>query len=170
MKTNLVALSHYVSGRIHDRLSGLTDEEYLWEPVPNCWSVRRGAAGFRLDGEWPPPDPPPFTTIGWRVGHLIDIYQAERTATWLGLTPQPDDEAPVAHGTAAEALAALDHAAAVWHRRLDAVDEETLRRPMGGVAGHYGEQPAVDFVLHILDEVIHHGAEVGVLRDLYRAQ
>ena len=25
------------------RLSGLGDEEYLWEPVPGCWSVRRRA-------------------------------------------------------------------------------------------------------------------------------
>jgi hypothetical protein len=25
----------------------------------------------------------------------------------------------------------------------------------------------VDLVLHVLDEVIHHGAEVGLLRDLY---
>ncbi|GAB2330252.1 hypothetical protein STREPTOSP366_54110 [Streptomyces variabilis] len=23
------------------RLSGLGDEEYLWEPVPACWSIRR---------------------------------------------------------------------------------------------------------------------------------
>ncbi|WP_405876244.1 DinB family protein [Streptomyces sp. NBC_00005] len=23
------------------RLTGLTDEEYLWEPVPGCWSIRR---------------------------------------------------------------------------------------------------------------------------------
>jgi hypothetical protein len=25
----------------------------------------------------------------------------------------------------------------------------------------------VDLVLHVLDEVVHHGAEVGLLRDLY---
>jgi hypothetical protein len=23
------------------RLTGLGDEEYLWEPVPDCWSIRR---------------------------------------------------------------------------------------------------------------------------------
>src|SRR5688572_18955767 len=23
------------------RLTGLSDEEYLWEPVPGCWSLRR---------------------------------------------------------------------------------------------------------------------------------
>ncbi len=25
------------------RLDDLTDEEYLWEPVPGCWSLRRRA-------------------------------------------------------------------------------------------------------------------------------
>jgi hypothetical protein len=37
----------YVWSRIRERLDGLTEEEYLWEPVPGCWSVRAvpGAAG-----------------------------------------------------------------------------------------------------------------------------
>lgn len=26
---------------LRERLNGLTDEEYFWEPVPGCWSVRR---------------------------------------------------------------------------------------------------------------------------------
>lgn len=38
------------------RLAGLTDEEYLWEPVPGCWSLRRReqAATPRAfgPGEW----------------------------------------------------------------------------------------------------------------------
>jgi hypothetical protein len=41
---------------------------------------------------------------------------------------------------------------------------------MGDVAGPYAEYDGTSFALHILDELIHHGAEVGVLRDLYRAQ
>ncbi|MFI5554615.1 DinB family protein [Streptomyces sp. NPDC051738] len=27
--------------RAQVRLTGLSDEEYLWEPVPDCWSIRR---------------------------------------------------------------------------------------------------------------------------------
>lgn len=38
------------------RLAGLGDEEYLWEPVPGCWSIRRRgeAATPRAfgPGEW----------------------------------------------------------------------------------------------------------------------
>jgi hypothetical protein len=31
----------YYAARTEERLAGLTDAEYLWEPVANCWSVRR---------------------------------------------------------------------------------------------------------------------------------
>jgi hypothetical protein len=27
------------------RLQGLTDEEYFWEPVEGCWTLRRGRDG-----------------------------------------------------------------------------------------------------------------------------
>ena len=26
---------------LRPRLDGLTDEEYFWEPVPGCWSLRK---------------------------------------------------------------------------------------------------------------------------------
>ena len=29
------------------RMAGLTDEEYLWQPVPDCWSVVQDG-----DGRW----------------------------------------------------------------------------------------------------------------------
>ena len=56
------------------RVQGLTDDEYLWEPVTGCWSVRP-----RPDGTWqadgpgvPEPDPPP----GTRTSVLRDLYRA----------------------------------------------------------------------------------------------
>ena len=34
--------------QLRPRLDGLTDQEYLWEPVPGCWNVRaRGAQTAR---------------------------------------------------------------------------------------------------------------------------
>ena len=36
--------------RLRPRLEGLTDDEYLWEPVPGCWSIRAARA--------PPATPP----------------------------------------------------------------------------------------------------------------
>jgi len=88
--------------RLHDRMTGpagdsgtgtaieivpMTDDEYLWEPVPGCWSIRRRAAGpgpaaaFLVGaGEWgrdfapfPHPWPPPFTTLAWRLVHLSEM-------------------------------------------------------------------------------------------------
>src|SRR5688500_5415331 len=60
--------------RLRSTVDTLTDEEFLWEPVPGCWTVRRG-----VDGRWsadypdfPHPDPAPFTTIGWRLVHVAE--------------------------------------------------------------------------------------------------
>jgi len=38
---------------------------------------------------------------------------------------------------------------------------------MGTIAGPFAELDKASLVLHQLDEQIHHGAELGVLRDLY---
>jgi hypothetical protein len=39
---------------------------------------------------------------------------------------------------------------------------------MGAIAGPYADADRVAFVVHIMDELIHHAAEVALLRDLYR--
>jgi hypothetical protein len=163
---DLLDLSDFAWQRLGTRVEGLTDEEFFWEPVPGCWTVRDGKA----DGEALPPDPPPFTTLAWRLDHLIYIYLAERTATWFGHQPVPDDGVPTTPTSAKEAVDKLTHAHAVWRRRLAALSQDDLDRPMGEIAGIYAKHTGNAFALHILDEVIHHGAEVGVLRDLYRAQ
>ena len=31
--------------QLRARLDGLTDDEYLWEPAPGCWSVRPRGTG-----------------------------------------------------------------------------------------------------------------------------
>ncbi|MFB9629202.1 DinB family protein [Nonomuraea helvata] len=166
---NLVDLSDFAWQRLRNRLEGLTDEEYLWEPVPECWTIRPCADGsYEADGARLPPDPPPFTTVAWRVTHLIDVLQAERTATWFGHRPSPQDGPPGVPGAAADALRALEHAYAVWRGRLAGLSGDDLARPMGPIAGPYAEADGTAFALHILDELIHHGAEIGVVRDLYR--
>ncbi|MFC0625125.1 DinB family protein [Kribbella deserti] len=171
LKENLLDLSDFAWQRLRPRVEGITDEEYFWEPFAGCWSVRKTPDGsFRADDDPIPPDPPPFTTLAWRITHIIDILQEERTATWFGHKPGADDGEPPVPGSAAEAVQALEHAYDVWRGRLAAVSQDDFDRPMGEIAGPYAEYDGLAFALHILDELIHHGAEVGVLRDLYRAE
>jgi hypothetical protein len=86
VKQNLVSLSDYSFQRTRVRLEGLTDDEYLWEPVPDCWTIRLQPDG-RYRADWAVPLSPtgPFTTIAWRLWHLINCYGAERNAAWLNL-------------------------------------------------------------------------------------
>ena len=165
---NLLDLSDFAWQRLRGRVTGLTDEEYFWEPFDGCWTVRKTAAGFVADWAWIPPEPPPFTTLAWRIAHIVDILQVDRTATWFGHEPAADDGQPPVPESAEAALAALDHAYDVWRRRLAALSQDDLDRPMGKVAGPYAEHDGASFALHILDELIHHGAEVGTVRDFYR--
>ena len=171
-RADIIALSDHVYQRTRSRLAGLTDAEYFWEPVPGCWTVRRtGAGDYRADHA-AKVEVPPFTTIAWRLWHLIGCYAEPRNAVWLGL-PQPDgsvvpsDPAP---GSAADAVAALEHAGSFWQRLIEALPAGAWSEPLGPVAGPYGEDSKMALVLHQLDEQIHHGAELGVVRDLYRSQ
>ena len=109
----------------------------------------------------------PVTTIAWRLWHITDLLDDHRTATWLGLAGEYARQ-PTA-GTAADALSALNLAGAGWHGRLSTLDDAALLEPIGGLAGHYGDASRLSFALHILDELIHHAAEVALLRDLYHA-
>lgn len=41
----LTKLSDFAGERLLARVAGLTDDEYLWQPVPECWTVRPGPDG-----------------------------------------------------------------------------------------------------------------------------
>jgi uncharacterized damage-inducible protein DinB len=171
----LQKLSDTVWERTRRRLDGLTDEEYRWEPAPGCWSIRE-----RQDGtsflEWAPiVYPDPFTTLAWRLWHLIDMYGEDRAPQWLDVPPQGeavgvDAPDPTPPATAAEALDQLDRAHARWDAHLTLVDDERLAALIGPIGGEYADDTRAGYVLHMLDEFIHHSAEIAVLRDLYRWQ
>jgi len=73
-------------------------------------------------------------------------------------------------GTAAAALEQLDDAYARWTAGVHGLDAAALARPCGPSEGPFADYPIAALVLHINREVIHHGAEVALLRDLYRAR
>ena len=77
------------------------------------------------------------------------------------------DPAPV---SAVAAVAALEQAGSFWHKLLEALPAEAWSEKLGPAAGPFADDDKTSLVLHQLDEQIHHGAELGVLRDLYRWQ
>ncbi|HUF34126.1 MAG TPA: DinB family protein [Acidimicrobiales bacterium] len=177
VKSDLVDLSDFAWTRLRKRLEGLTDEEYLWEPAPGCWTIRQRPDGrWRADWPLPSPEPAPFTTIAWRLWHLIDMYGEDRAPQWLDIAPQGpaigfDDPSGEPPATAAGALEMLEAAHARWDRHLAVAPEERLQEKVGAVAGPgYADRTRAAYVLHMLDEFIHHGAEVGLLRDLWQWQ
>jgi hypothetical protein len=166
-----IALLDHVWSRVRGRLDGLTDDEYRWEPVPGCWTIRAVGWGWVADGTGagvPAPDPPPVTTIAWRTWHLgaetVAGYSGRLFATApLALRPR---QWP---GSVDRALAAMDLAWERFAARYRALDDEAAARPLGEAFGPYADSTVADLLLHVADEVIHHGAEVALLRDLYAA-
>jgi hypothetical protein len=171
-------LEFYWDVHLRPRLDGLTDEEYFWEPVDGCWSLRRGADGaYRLDAQWPEPSPPPVTTIAWRLVHLGATCFANRASTFFGdgSVPEDADMADPRHvptdlpGSASEAVAFLERTYGQWHSGIASLDEEGLRTPLGPRGGPYANDSMAALIVHISREAMHHGAEIALLRDLYRA-
>ncbi|WNB86267.1 DinB family protein [Cellulomonas sp. ATA003] len=162
---------------VRPRLVGLTDDEYAWEPAPGCWSVRprgtgtapvqAGSGAMTIDFAMPEPDPPPLTTIAWRLGHVIVGVLAVRNAAHFAGAPT-DYFAWDYAATADAALGQLDEQYAVWLSGVESLGEAGLARPCGPAEGDFADEPLAMLVLHIHRELIHHLAEVSLLRDLYR--
>jgi len=167
-------LSWHWENQLRPRIRGLTDAEYFWEPVPGCWSIRPrdqavglpvGVGHYIIDFAAPEPDPPPVTTIAWRMGHLIVGVFGERNARYFD-GPAVSYQSYDYPGTADQALTVLDDQ---YQRWIDGVRTlglthlaERCREP------DFGTESMAALVLHIHREVIHRGAEIALLRDLYR--
>ena len=157
---------------IERTLAGLSDAEYFWEPADGCWSVRRrrdartelvwGKGEWVVENSWTPPEPPPVTTIAWRLMHGYDCLN-DYFGRGLHLGPQDwnDIEVP---GSASEAVAMLVSLVGRIDATLASVDDDVLRRTSEG-----DDRPAWAAVTFGFLEVTHHCAEIGVLRDLYRS-
>jgi hypothetical protein len=171
-------LEFYWAVHLRPRLDGLSDEEYLWEPVEGCWSLRPGPDGrWRLDQPEPEPEPPPVTTIAWRLVHIGATCLANRASAFFGdgSVPADADMFDPRHvpadlpGGAAEAVAFLERSYRRWHDGIAALDDEGLARPLGPRGGPFAEDPMAELIAHISREVMHHGAEIALLRDLWRS-
>ncbi|MCO8270153.1 DinB family protein [Actinoplanes sp. TRM 88003] len=147
--------------QVRARLDGLTDDEYFWSPVPDPWTIGPGG----IDWAYPPPTPAPFTTIAWRLGHVIVGVLAMRNTAHFGAPPASYEKWPWAR-TAADARTQLDEQLAVWVDGVRGLGIEGLTEPCGDKEP-YPDLPMAALVLHINRELIHHLSEVALLRDLY---
>lgn len=150
------------------RMQGLTDEEYLWEPVAEVWTVHAGKDGApAIADPNERADPAPFTTIAWRMWHMTDFF----TRRWIGHFGGADAEgmtSPVTL-TADEAMHNLTTAYERWRDALQTMSAEKIAGPTGMAEGEFfAEFPFAALMLHINREFIHHAAEVSLIRDLYR--
>jgi hypothetical protein len=73
-------------------------------------------------------------------------------------------------GRASDVGAFLDGQMGTWLEGLRGLREAEWLAPLGEAFGAYGRSSTLDLAIHVLDEVVHHAAEVGVLRDLWAAQ
>src|SRR6185312_13347800 len=151
------------TNQLRPRLDGLTDDEYFWCPVPNCWTVHDDGS---IDFEYPAPEPAPFTTIAWRLAHVIVGVLAMRNHSHFG--GPPADYQSWSYATDAKtALQQLDDAYANWISGVRGLDAQALARPIGEAEGQWAEHAMSELILHINREAIHHGAEIACIRDLY---
>ena len=172
----LEQLTFHWEKQARPRLEGLTDPEYLWEPVPDAWSIRprseartamaAGPGDLVIDFEFPAPVPAPVTTIAWRLGHVIVGVLGARNASHFGGPPM-DYSSVEWPAEATTALGMLDDGYARWIKGVRGLDDADLARPVGEAEGPFAAHPYSVLVLHIHREVIHHLAEVALLRDLY---
>jgi len=147
------------------RLDGLSDEEFFWEPVPGCWTVRPLPDGrWTVDYEQPDPVPPPFTTIGWRLVHVAGckiMYHeyafGPARLTW--------DEVDLPH-TAATAIAQLEEGQALLRADLDSLADDAALDELR--LTNWGERwPTWQIFWIMTFHDLHHGGEIACLRDLY---
>lgn len=109
--------------QLFDRLAGMTDEEYLWEPVAGCWSIR----------------PRTEAQSNAQVGDAIEYFR---------------------------------QASSQWQSALESAGDEHIHE-VGYSQLPWGLDPQLPFIeiaWWVNKELIHHAAEVALLRDLYRAR
>jgi hypothetical protein len=150
-----------------ERTAHLSEQEFRWEPAANCWTVRDTPRGWHVDWADPDPDPAPVTTIAWRTWHIavdaLDSYSArlfDVTGTSLAGTAWVEDWA--------SAKPLMDAAWSVFRAGVAGWGDDLFQQ-LGPAWGPFAEHVRLDLVVHAQREVIHHGAEIALLCDLYRA-
>ena len=146
------------------RLDGLTDDEYRWEPVADMWSVRLVDGVAIVDGAGQRDvDPAPPTTIAWRLWHLTMDCLDDYTRRFRG----DGDPAPAEWTRRADE--ATERLRAAWAAYRQTIAGRRWWDELGDDWGPWSRHSVADMAMHAGNELVHHGAEVALLRDLYRS-
>ena len=158
----------YITGVLFERLADLSDEEYLWEPATEVWTVRLVDGKPKPDVEAWAPDASgaPPRTLAWSIGHLGD--GAMTRADWLVGSHSIKDGDLTWPMTAAEGIA-FARAGLGVARRPRADDRRGSRhgRPER-LPGRPGPRAAADRDRLVgRKELLFHTGEIWFVRDLY---
>ena len=176
--------------------NGLTDDELFWEPAPGSWGIHptaecRTATPFVI-GDWAADMDSevalsadgvtrfePMTTIGWLLWHVGSMPGRSAELDFLGGTHTAESgwTSPylALHPIFTTADEAVDNMRAGW-RALDAAlkqaTDEQLEAPtpFWGYGGPGPMATGSQILASTLNEVSHHGTQIGVLRDLYNVR
>jgi len=153
--------------QLSERLNGITEQEYRWEPFRPCWSVAQ-----RPDGTWfgeivrPEPDPTPVTTIAWRLWHIgedcFESYSRRAFASTAGNLPEGDWVS-----THTEAVEFTGACVGHFGRQMAGLTEQQLFTELGPSWGPFANRTYADLLQHATRELTHHAAEIAVLRDIF---
>ena len=174
----------------------LTDDELRWEPTADAWTVRpvtecRTATPFvtgslaadfdadlvvaAVDGK----ATEPLTSIAWLFWHVgsqpgrtaeLDFLGGAHSAA-SGWTSPYIASHPM-FLSAEEAVTVMQTGWRALDTALRSATDEQLERPtrFWGYGGPGPTGTGAQIVGSVLNEVSHHGTQIGVLRDLYRAR
>jgi hypothetical protein len=164
----------YIVEVLRERVAGLTDEEYLWEPAPDCWTVRPGPDGRGIpDAEtWAPTGEggTPPRTLAWSIGHLATgVFQR---ADYLVGSHSVKSSELVWPMTADDGVEAMFAGLSAWRDGLDQMTDTDLDT-VGRSANPDGLDPTlplIEIVWWVNKELIFHAAEIWYARDLYAAR
>jgi len=170
----------------------LTDDELMWEPTEGAWSIRpatecRTATPFVTGSLAADFDAgavegnaiEPLTSIAWLFWHVgsqpgraadLDFFGGAHSAA-SGWTSPYIAAHPMFTG-AEDAVSAMRTGWRALDTALRSATDEQLERPtpFWGYGGPGPMGTGAQIIGSILNEVSHHGTQIGVLRDLYQVR
>jgi DinB superfamily len=172
-------------------LTGLTQEEFDWEPHPGAWGIRRreecttpnatGTEGSEWvsDGDWAIAAAAdrgdaiePMTTIGWLLNHFGAAPGLVAKLEIVGGSTVPTPEiyermwGRMIIPTVDDAVTRFKEGWSALDRALRSSSDVTLERNYEGHPWKRGDLA----VTAMLNEVSHHGTQICMLRDLFAHQ